>query len=748
MCPPSVDGMNPVKEVADPRTSPYSISLAISAPTILIVDDDPVVRSLMQDTLEDEGFSVIEAEDGVEACRHCEMTVPSLLIVDAVMPNMDGFELCRELRRRNTTRHVPILMATGLDDEGSIADAYDAGATDFIAKPLNWTILTHRIRYMLRGAQTLEDLRQNQQHLHAAQELERKQSERFQAALGNMSQGLCMFGADGRLIVANQRFRDIFRLALSSVTPGQSMIEVLHSSPLFTRKTNGKPDSTLTEHLALASRRESATLTQELTDGRVVTITHEPMPGGGFVDTFTDVTQQCLADAQIAHMALHDPLTDLPNRRLFRQRLEAAFHRVDRGERCAVLCIDLDQFKGVNDTLGHPVGDALLKAVTERLHGLVRQTDTVARLGGDEFAIVQSGVDQPEDATTFAERLLHELAVPYEIAGHPVVISVSIGIAIAPEDGADPDLLLKSADIALYQAKSDGRGRYRFFELEMDALMQARRELEVDLRKAIGAGEFELFFQPLVNLKQECISGFEALLRWRHPRRGLVSPAEFIPLTEELGLIVRIGEWVLHDACRQAQSWPGAFKVAVNISAVQFQSHDLVPVVTRALQQSGLDPARLELEITESVMVHDFDTVLSMLHQLKQLGVSISMDDFGTGYSSLGYILSFPFDKIKIDQSFVRELGNKSNSMAIIRAVTGMCDSLGITSTAEGVETVQQFSLLRAEQCTEIQGYLIKEPRPAREIPALISDFDKNIRQSLFRSISRVGPTADAVPQH
>ena len=500
------------------------------------------------------------------------------------------------------------------------------------------------------------------------------------------------------------------------------MIDVLQASPLFADEPNGQSDAErgLAEHLALASRRDSAVLTQELADGRVVTITHEPMPGGGFVDTFTDVTQQRLAEAQIAHMALHDPLTDLPNRRLFRQRLEEALRRRARGVPCAVLCLDLDQFKDVNDTLGHPVGDVLLKAVTERLRGIVRQTDTVARLGGDEFAIVQSSVDHPADATVLATRLLGELSTPFDVAGHQVVIGTSIGIAIAPDDGSDPDLLLKSADIALYQAKSDGRDRYRYFEPEMDALIQARRELELDLRRAIVDGEFELYFQPLVNLQKERISGFEALIRWRSPRRGMVSPAEFIPLAEEMGLIVPIGEWVLNKACRHAMSWPEPLKLAVNISTVQFKSGDLVPVTTRALQESGLDPARLELEITESVMVHDFDAVLSMLYQLKQLGVSISMDDFGTGYSSLSYLLSFPFDKIKIDQSFVRGLGSKPDCMAIIRAITGMCASLGITATAEGVETAQQLSLLRAERCTEIQGYLVSKPRPAPEIPGLI----------------------------
>ncbi len=724
----------------DPNLAQEAVAFG-SAPTILIVDDDPVVRSLMQDSLEDEGFSVIEAEDGVQACGACDHTVPSLLIVDAIMPNMDGFELCRRLRAGVTTQYVPILMATGLDDHDSIVKAYESGATDFVAKPLNWPILNHRIHYMLRGARTLEDLRQNQQRLRAAQELEREQSERFEAALGNMSQGLCMFGADGRLIVSNQRFRDLYNLMPASTVPGKSMLEVLNGSPLFASQAHETQGAALAEHLALASRRDSAMLTQKLADGRIVTITHEPMPGGGFVDTFTDVTQQRLAEAQIAHMALHDPLTDLPNRALFRQRLDESLHRVARGHSCAVLCLDLDQFKGVNDTLGHPVGDALLKVVSERLRNIVRQTDTVARLGGDEFAIVQSSVDHPADATAIAIRLLAELSTPFEVAGHQVVIGASIGIAIAPGDGSDPDVLLRSADIALYQAKSDGRNRFRYFEPGMDSLMQARRELELDLRKAIVAEEFELFFQPLVNLENERITGFEALLRWHSPQRGIVAPDDFIAVAEEIGLIIQIGEWVLQEACRLAVSWPEPLKVAVNISTVQFKGRQLIQAVTQALQDSGLDPGRLELEITESVMIHDFDSALSVLHQLKKLGVSISMDDFGTGYSSLSYLRSFPFDKIKIDQSFVRELGKKSDCMAIIRAVTGMCESLGITATAEGVETAQQLSFLQAEKCTEIQGYLVSKPRPAREIPGLIRDFIRKGRQELFQSATTRGPT-------
>jgi diguanylate cyclase (GGDEF)-like protein len=722
---------NVVPPAAESLPLSQSPPLVPQVATILIVDDDPVVRSLMQDALEDDGFAVVEAADGVEAFRRCQEQVPLLVIVDALMPNMDGFELCQTLRRGASTSHLPILMATGLEDDASVARAYEAGATDFISKPLNWVILSHRVRYMLRGARTLDDLRENQAILKAAQEQERRQNERFQAALGNMSQGLCMFGANEQLIVSNGRFQEIYHLPAGSTVPGLSMIEILGTSPSFPSEPNGSTNADLAEYLGLCSQRSSAMLVQELADGRTIAVTHEPMPGGGFVDTFTDITGQRRAEAQIAHMALHDPLTDLPNRVLFRQRLESALHRVSRGESCAVLCLDLDQFKGVNDTLGHPVGDTLLEAVTDRLRRIVRPTDTVARLGGDEFAIVQSSRDHPAAATALATRLLRELSTPFEVAGHQIVIGVSVGVAIAPGDGSDPDVLLKSADIALYQAKSDGRNRFRHFEPEMNALMQARRELERDLRIATAANEFELYFQPLVSLKGPRITGFEALLRWNSPTRGLVSPADFIPIAEEVGLIIPIGEWVLHAACREAATWPEPLKVAVNISSVQFSDGNLVQTIGHALEESGLDAARLELEITESVMIQDLDAALSLLRRIKILGVSISMDDFGTGYSSLGHMRSFPFDKIKIDQSFVREIGKKAESTAIIRAVTGMCDSLGITVTAEGVESLEQVDLLRAERCTEIQGYLVSKPRRAQDIPSLISDFEEN-SQSVF----------------
>jgi diguanylate cyclase (GGDEF)-like protein len=435
-------------------------------------------------------------------------------------------------------------------------------------------------------------------------------------------------------------------------------------------------------------------------------------------------------EAQLTHMAHHDGLTALPNRVLFRQEMERELARARGGETVAVLCIDLDHFKRVNDTLGHAAGDALLQGAADRLRACVRETDIVARLGGDEFAIVQLQADQPRAATVLAERLIADLSRPFDIEGHQVVVGASVGIALAPSDGTEADQLMKSADMALYRAKADGRGVLRYFESEMDAKMQARRALELDLRKALVEHEFELFYQPIVDLKSNRVSGFEALLRWNHPTQGLISPADFIPIAEDMGLITPLGEWVLRQACREAAGWPERVKVAVNLSPAQFKSKALALVVTTALADSGLAPDRLELEITESVLLQDNDTVRGILHQLRALGVRISMDDFGTGYSSLSYLRSFPFDKIKIDQSFVRDMGQHDDSIAIVRAVAGLGRNLGMSTTAEGVETNEQLGRLREEGCTEVQGYLFSRPLPASEVPRLLAQIQLQMRSA------------------
>ncbi len=545
------------------------------------------------------------------------------------------------------------------------------------------------------------------------------QNLRFGAALSNMSQALCMFDFAGSLVVANDRLADLLGISAAGIAPGPTIETLLGRA---TGASNLHPPDIDMLRSSIQQLRMNATRAarvHELADGRTLAVNFAPVENDGWMLTLEDITEQRVVEAKITHMAHHDALTGLPNRVLFHARLNEAVARSRRGECCAVLYLDLDHFKAVNDTLGHPIGDALLQAVTSRLRSQVRETDIMARLGGDEFAIVQSSSDQPKDATILARRLIEALGAPYEIDGHQMLIGTSIGIAIVPNDGDHPDQLLKNADLALYRAKADGRSRYRFFEPEMDALMQARRTLEIDLRKALVAGEFELFYQPLMNLKTGMVTGFEALLRWFHPERGMVSPADFVPLAEEIGLIVPLGEWALHRACADAMTWPETVKVAVNVSVIQFASGTLVEDVAAALAATGLQPNRLELEITESVMLDDTDAILVILHQLRDLGVGIAMDDFGTGYSSLSYLRRFPFSKVKIDRSFIEGLGKGGDCDAIVTAVTELCATLGMVTLAEGVETREQLQQLRVGNCGEAQGYLFSRPRPASEVQAL-----------------------------
>jgi diguanylate cyclase (GGDEF)-like protein len=542
------------------------------------------------------------------------------------------------------------------------------------------------------------------------------------AAMGNMSHALGMFDSSGGLIVANRQLAEIFDLPEASVQPGTTFVALQALISAESNLTPSDVDLMFDHILAFRHARKRASRIIELGDHRTLAVNFAPLDDDGWLITLEDITEQRVAAARISHMALHDALTGLPNRVLFHIKLGESVARSLRGVSSAVLYLDLDHFKSVNDTLGHPVGDALLKEVTRRLAGQVREIDTVARLGGDEFAIIQSSVDQPDDATSLARRLIDVLSAPYDVSGHQVVVGTSIGIAVLPGDGDDPDLLLKNADLALYRAKEEGRGRYRFFEPEMDARMQARRALELDLRKALANGEFEVFYQPLINIQTRSITGFEALVRWHHPERGLVQPADFIPMAEEMGLIVPLGEFVLRQACVDAVTWPGSPKVAVNLSPVQFGNTTLVADVAAALHDSGLSPKRLELEITESVMLHDTDAVLVVLYQLRALGVGIAMDDFGTGYSSLSYLRRFPFSKVKIDQSFVRGLGQGGDCDTIVTAVADLCARLGMITTAEGVETEDQMQRLRAGTCTEAQGYLFSQPIPAQQVMELFAE--------------------------
>jgi len=556
--------------------------------------------------------------------------------------------------------------------------------------------------------------------LHHKAELEKVYLQ-LDVALNNMAHGLCMFDTHARLIVANAAYIRMYSLPQELTKPGTPLTKIIEER--MAHSTIGAPHSSklVSDRVAEIAQMGACSFTHELVDGRVVAVSHQPMTDGGWVSVHEDITDRRRAEAQIAHMARHDVLTDLPNRVMLREHLEKAIVRMRRGESFAVLCLDLDRFKSVNDTLGHPIGDKLLRAVGQRLKDCVGPMDTVARLGGDEFAIIQVGITRPELTSALATHIVEVISEAYELEGHHVVVGTSIGIALAPSDGTDPDQLLKNADMALYLAKADGRGTHRFFEPEMDARLQARRSLELDLRHAITHAEFDLAYQPIVSLPKQEIIGFEALLRWSHPQRGSISPAEFIPLAEETGLIVPLGEWVLRAACAEAANWPADIKLAVNLSPAQFKKRNLVQVVIGALAQSGIPARRLELEITESVLLQDDDMTLAMLHQLRSLGMCISMDDFGTGYSSLSYLRRFPFDKIKIDQSFIRDLAKRHDSTAIVRAVASLAKSLKITAVAEGVETIDQLEQAQAEGCSEAQGYLFAAPIAAAKIPELLA---------------------------
>ena len=554
-----------------------------------------------------------------------------------------------------------------------------------------------------------------------------QQNHRFDAALNNMPHGLSMFDAEERLIVCNRRFAEMYRLPPELAQPGTLFDDILD----YRARTNQSTENALgyaTNMRRIGEQGKAARYRMPLVDGRTIEVHYEPMRGGGWVVTHQDVTETIRAEARINHLAWHDALTDLPNRLLFQEKLNEALVRVPRGESVAVLCLDLDRFKFVNDTLGHGIGDELLKLVGERLRKAVRESDTVARLGGDEFAIIQPFVQQPNGATMLASRIIEALSAPFAVGDHQLEIGTSVGIAVAPNDGDTAERLLKNADLALYRAKSDGRGVHRFFAPEMDAQMRKRRALEMDLRAALANNEFEVFYQPLVDVAAGKVTGFEALLRWRNPARGLVPPSDFIPLAEEIGLIVPIGAWVLKQACTEATSWPDHISVAVNLSPVQFKSERLLFDVVAALGASGLASNRLELEITETVMLHDTEATLAMLRQIKALGVAIAMDDFGTGYSSLSYLRKFPFDKIKIDQSFVREISNEDESIAVVRAVMGLGSSLGMVTIAEGVETAQQLATLRAEGCTVAQGFLFSGAVPAAEIGELLVRIHRDLK--------------------
>ncbi len=548
------------------------------------------------------------------------------------------------------------------------------------------------------------------------------QNERFDAALNNMSQALCMVDGDERLVVCNQRFSDLFGLAATPI-PG------ILFADLIERSSDPRLQVIHARHRLLQADGIAAGFIHDGDRNDVVSVSHQPMPNGGWVATYEDITQRRRAEAQITYLAHHDALTGLVNRFHFGESLEAAMtETAGRGGRLTVFCLDLDGFKHINDSFGHHVGDALLQEAGRRLSLVVRDGDVVARLGGDEFAVLQVQQAGSRGDLALAERLLQVLGERYEVGGLVLFVTASIGVASAPSDGQSGDEVMKNADLALYQAKIAGKNAVRVFAPDMDEARQLRRALEIDLSMALTNGEFEVYFQPIVDAQTIAVVGFEALLRWHHPTRGMVSPGVFIPIAEEIGLIAEIGAWVLGEACNQAVRWPRDLTVAVNLSPAQFRSRDFIGTVKDALLRSGLRPTRLELEITESVLLSDTDGSLAALHDLRAFGIRIAMDDFGTGYSSLSYLRRFPFDKIKIDQSFVREMSTRPDCIKIVRSIAALGASLGMTTTAEGVETPEQFAQLQAAGCSQVQGYHFGRPEP---VGRMIFDLPASTLQSL-----------------
>jgi diguanylate cyclase (GGDEF)-like protein len=589
---------------------------------LLIVDDINDNRAILTRRFQRRGFEVVETDNGFTAIELIHREPFDLVLLDVMMPGIDGIETLKRIRSQKSASALPVIMVTAKSESNNIVDALELGANDYVTKPVDFAVALARVNTQISRKRAEQQVALANEELRKANEdLERRVEERT-----------------SRLVDANQRLK-----------------------------------------VEIADRQES--------------------------------------QARSQYLAYHDSLTGLGNRLLFKEQLEEAVKDVSvTPHPLAVLFLDLDGFKAVNDTLGHSVGDLLLKSVAAKLRDILPQTDRIARLGGDEFAILQISVTQPNSSIALAEKIIEIVGQPCSIDGHDVTVGASVGIAVARPGEMNTESFLKSADLAMYSAKSDGRGTYRMFDAEMDAIVQARRILEQDMRRALAQGDFRLFYQPLVNLQTKRVTAFEALMRWQHPERGAVPPAEFIPVAEEMGLIVPLGEWALRQACAEAVGWPDGISVSVNLSPLQFAKGNLVSSVVSALASSGLPASRLELEITETVLLEKTERNILILNQLRELGVRISMDDFGIGYSSIGYLRSFPFDKIKIDQSFVRDLMVDEGSLAIVRAIAGLGVSFGMTTTAEGVETEEQMRCLNLEGCIEVQGYLYSEPVPANEI--------------------------------
>jgi len=684
-----------------------------SLPKVLVVDDDLAGLLMASEALTSAGFEVIEAEDGLEAVEQFDKHHPDLVVMDVVMPRMNGFDSCALIRKSEGGEHVPILMITGLDDVDSIQKAYEAGATDFVTKPINFFLLPYRIRYMMRSAKNADDLRASQIRLDKAQRI---------AKLGHWEWLL-----DNDAFIWSNECENI----LQSPSLGDELdgfLETIHED-----------DRSLVASVLERARSDSGrfnlefrTLANKQDNIRIIHVEAEPESDNHMVGTIQDITERTNAEEQIHNLAYFDLVTGLPNRAHLYDMISLSLKRgAKQSSKFALLFLDLDHFKQVNDTLGHNAGDLLLRQVSSRLKEAIRKTDgvsrseentsktpteAIARLGGDEFVVLIDQVDRVEDAAYIARRICKSLAKSFNLDGNEVRITTTIGISLFPEDGEDADKLLKHADVAMYHAKEQGRNGYQFYSQSIHQLALERFALERDLRKALETDGLYLEYQPKIALKNNELTGLEALVRWNHPERGSVSPADFIPLAEETGLIVPIGEWVLETACEQMVKWMEAglppFIMAVNCSSIQLVRTDMASVIKTVLENTGLNPAYLEIELTESLLLENVEEGINILQALKDLGLHVSIDDFGTGFSSLSYLKRLPVDKLKIDQSFIKDLTTDPGDAAIVTSMITLAHNLELTVIAEGVENTEQLGFLRAERCDEIQGYLVSRPMP------------------------------------
>jgi len=684
--------------------------------TALIVDDDHVMRLLEHETLSQFDFLVREARDGNEALELLSTQVPDLLLLDVDMPGMNGFELCRRVRQRWDMTLLPIIMVTGMDDLDSINEAYQSGANDFVSKPINWPILGHRARYVLRSAQAVRELH----------ELKEKQTAIVRAIPDMIfltdRQGTYLDFKAGFGTAPDVAAETVVDRKVSEILPGEVAELVLRAIERTLRE--GQIESVVYKlPLADGNHHYEARLAPSGSDKVVIVV--------------RDITLQKLNEDRIRRLAYFDTLTGMPNRQSFIERLDNELLRARReGRVVALLFLDLDGFKQVNDTLGHSAGDYLLQAVADRLKERLRGDDFIsrpalqesgmhlARLGGDEFTVVLPHLEDAQVVGLIAERLRTLIGQPFQIGAQEVRVTSSIGIAIFPVDGDDASTLLKHADTAMYHAKSLGRNNWQLYDRSLTTAAVRRLALENDLRRGFERDEFRLVYQPQVLASDGTIVGVEALIRWQHAEHGLVSPGDFIPVAEDSGLIVPLGEWVIRTACRQLVEWQqrGAVvpRVAVNVSARQVRSADFIGTVSSIIDETGIRADQLELELTESILMDPDSRRIEGLSRLRACGVHFSIDDFGTGYSSLSYVKRFPISMLKIDQSFVRGLPDSANDAGITTAIIAMARSLGFEVIAEGVENAGQADFLRLARCDKLQGYLFSRPLPAGEVEALL----------------------------